>query len=75
MTTVTLPKSEYEMLKAEAQAYERILKALAKESVVTPPTKSRSKIFAVFEKTGKYNKKFLNSFKKGLKRSTFFTDR
>ena len=75
MSTVTLPKSEYEVLKAQASAYERLLKSVVKESIVTPPTRSKSKVLNAFKKTGKYNKDFLASFNKGLKRSTFFTDK
>jgi len=75
MSTVTLPKSEYEVLKAQASAYERLLKSVVKESVVTPPTRSKSKILGAFKKTGKYNKNFLASFKTGLKRSSFFIEK
>ena len=75
MTTVTLQKSEYEILKAQASAYERLLKSVAKESVAMPPTRSRSKVLSAFRKTGKYNKKFLASLNTGLKRSSYFTDK
>lgn len=75
MSTITLSKSEYEILKAQASAYERLLKAVVRESVITPPTKSRSKVFNAFKKTEKYNKNFLASFKTGLRRSSFFTEK
>jgi len=75
MSTVTLPKSEYDVLKAQASAYERLLKAATKESVVTPPTRSKVKVLNAFKRTKKYNKDFLASLKTGLKRSAFFTEK
>ncbi|OHA95905.1 MAG: hypothetical protein A2W64_00165 [Candidatus Zambryskibacteria bacterium RIFCSPLOWO2_02_39_10] len=75
MNTIILSKSEYEILKAQSSAYERLLSAITAQSIVTPPTKSKSKTLSAFRNTGKYNKNFLVSFKKGLHRSSFFTDK
>ena len=75
MNTVILSKSEYEVLKSQASAYERLLKVVSKDVSVIPPTRSKSKIFSAFEKSGKYDKNFLSSFKKGLKRSSFFSEK
>ena len=74
MNTITLLKSEYKVLKAQATAYGRLIKSVAAESDVTSPTRSRSAILNAFKKTGKYNKSFLMSFKKGLSRSSFFSE-
>jgi hypothetical protein len=74
MITVTVPKTEYEILKSQAYAYKQLLNAVS-ENAVTPPTRSKSKVLAAFKKTGKYNATFLTSLKKGLNRSSFFTQK
>ncbi len=75
MNTITLSKSEYEILKAQASAYGRLLKAATIESLATPSTRSKSKVMSAFKKTGKYDEDFLISLNKGLKRSSFFTEK
>ena len=75
MNTISVPRSEYEMLKAQATAYVRLLKSVATESIVTPPTRSRSMVMKELKKIGKYNKNFLKSLEKGLEESTFFSNK
>jgi hypothetical protein len=75
MTTVTVSKSEYDILKAQASAYRQLVKVAVLENEITPPTRSKSKVLEAFKKTGKYNKEFLISLKKGLSRSSFFTQK
>jgi len=38
----------------------------------SPPIKNARNVIAAFRKTGKYTERFLKSFEKGLKRSTYF---
>lgn len=38
----------------------------------TPPTSEASQVLAAFTKSGKYNKRFLSSLKKGLQESIYF---
>ena len=73
MSNVTIPKTEYEDLKERAVAYERMLEAAQGPFSLTPPEKSRRKIISAFKKVGKYNKNFITSLSKGLKRSNYFT--
>lgn len=73
MATITLNQKEYRELKSRAEAYDRILSAIKIKDIFTPPTtKSRKKIISEFKKTKLYNKKFIDSLEKGLKRSTYF---
>ncbi len=73
MSTIVLKKAEYEALKTRADAYDRFVFAMREDIFSPPPTRSRAKIFADFKKTGLYNKAFLASFARGLKRSPHFT--
>lgn len=72
MSLVTIPKIEYDDLRARASAYERMVSAAQTPFSLTPPERSQRKIIAAFRKTNKYNKEFLSSLKKGLGRSTYF---
>ncbi len=72
MTTVTIPKIEYEFLKNRATAYERVLSLAQDELRVSPPTRSRKEILSSLRGTGRYNRKFLASVSKGLRHSSYF---
>lgn len=71
-SSVTIPKTEYEELKARASAYERVVGALQNTFSLTPPERSKKKIIAEFKKTDKYSEEFLASLQHGLGRSTYF---
>lgn len=73
MSTIVLKKAEYEALKTRAEAYDRFIFAMKEDIFSPPPTRSRTKIISELKKTGLYNKNFLASFSRGLKRSTHFT--
>lgn len=73
MSTVTIPKIEYDFLKKRAIAYERVLSATKDEIFSPPPTRSRKTILGALHNTGRYNKAFLASVAKGLRRSAYFT--
>ncbi len=72
MKSITIPKTEYDDLRARATAYERVVLALENTFSFTPPERSRKKVIAEFKKTNKYNKEFLTSLERGLARSTYF---
>lgn len=72
MSTITLPKNEYQDLKKKARAYELILNVIEKDFFSPPPTRDSKKIVSEFKKTGLYNEKFIESLKRGLDRSSYF---
>lgn len=73
MSTVTIPKIKYQDIKKKADAYELILSILEKDFFAMPPMKDSKKIIGEFKKTGLYKKEFIESLKKGLSRSSYFT--
>jgi len=73
MATVTLPKIEYLNLKKRAEAFDKMVGSINPSFLFIPTEKSRKKIISDFSKTRLYNKAFLKSLEKGLKRSSFFT--
>ena len=73
MATITIPKIEYETLKKKATLYEHIRKMMERDIFAPPPTKNIKEVVDSFAKTKRYNKAFLESFKKGLERSSYFS--
>ncbi len=72
MNTVTITKTQYEALKKQATAYQRIVSAAHSDLFGPPPTHDVRKVIADFRKTKRYSKEFLNSLGKGLSRSSHF---
>lgn len=72
MSTVTIPKIEYEFLKQRATAYERVLSVAQDELYLPPPTRNRKEVLRVLRGTERYNRQFLASISKGLRRSSYF---
>ena len=71
--TITIPKTKYESLAEKAKAYKELKKAVSRTGFFDPPpTRKKSEILSAFRKSGFYNKKFLESFAKGLERSSYF---
>ena len=69
----TMPKQKYENLEEKAKAYDDLLKAISRGGFFEIPSVRKSKeIIKAFRTTKLYNKKFLDSFSRGLKRSSFF---
>jgi hypothetical protein len=73
MSIVTLQKTEYLSLKNRAEAFDTIVATINPEFLWVPREKSTKKVISEMSKTKLYNKKFLTSLEKGLKRSSFFT--
>lgn len=67
MTTVTIPKNEYQALKRQSVAYRKIAAQLFK-AVVRDDVASVVRDFAA---TGLYTKEFLVSLEKGLSKSSY----
>ena len=73
MSTITLPKIEYQDLKRKATMFERIVELAEKDDLFSPPPiHSRRQIINAFKKTKKYNPAFLQSLNRGLARSGYF---
>ena len=67
MSTITLPKIEYQKLKKEANAYRRIKTHLF-ESLIRDPI---DKVVQDFKETHLYSEAFLQDLERGLRRSSY----
>ena len=74
MSTITIPKIEYDFLKKRATAYERVLSIAQDEMFAPPPTRSEKNIIQTLRATKRYNKKFIASVNKGLRHSSYFAE-
>ena len=72
MSTITLPRDKYLLLKQRAEAYDLIVDIMEREFFSPPPIRSTKKIIAEFRRTGRYNEAFLGSLSRGLVRSSYF---
>lgn len=72
MAKVTISEKEYQGLLEKALRYEYLRHILQEDIFSPPPTQSRKSVIKEFRATGRYNKKFLESLAKGLKRSSYF---
>lgn len=72
MQTVTISKKEYEELIEKKLRYEYLHQIIESDIFSPPPTKDIKEIIGAFKKTGIYNQQFIDSLKKGLKRSVHF---
>lgn len=72
MVTVTISKKEYRELMEKKLKYEYIKGVFREDVFVSPPTKKTEEILKAFDSTKLYNKKFLKSLGKGLRRSPYF---
>jgi len=72
MTTIIIPKKEYQQLLERALRYDYLRQIMEEDHFASPPTRSIKDIVRAFQKTKKYNQKFIENLKKGLKRSSYF---
>lgn len=75
MSTVTISKKEYRELAEKGLRYEYLRRMLTEDIFSPPPTKSRGEVMSALSATGRYNKKFLASVRRGLGRSSYFSAR
>ncbi len=66
MSTITIPKPEYEILRKRAQAYEE-LAGVFFQKIKSEPV---NEIVEDFKKTGLYSQPFLRDLKEGLEKSS-----
>jgi len=72
MTTITIPKKEYQKILDKALRYEYLRQLMEKDIFSPPPTKNIGEIINAFKSTKKYNQQFINALEKGLERSSYF---
>ncbi|MGB2762455.1 MAG: hypothetical protein WBC21_02840 [Minisyncoccales bacterium] len=72
MATITIPKKEYQQLLENALRYQYIRHLMEEDIFVSPPVRDIEKMVQKFKETNLYSQKFLNSLKRGLKRSSYF---
>lgn len=72
MSTVTIPQKEYRELVEKRARYEQLREFFEEDIFSPPPTRRIDETIVAFLSTGKYSKKFLESLKKGLERSSYF---
>lgn len=72
MSTITIPKKEYEELVEKKFKYERLREVLEEDILSSPPIRSKKTVLSEFKGAKRYNKKFLEGLKAGLERSSYF---
>ena len=72
MNTITIPKKEYRELIEKKLRYEHLRQVIEADIFAPPPMHNVQKIIGAFRATKKYNREFLRSLEKGLKRSSYF---
>lgn len=72
MSNVTISKKEYDDLLDKKLRYEYMRQLLVGDYFSSPPTKKVSEAMKAFRESKRYNKEFLASLEKGLKRSAYF---
>jgi len=75
MSTITISKTQYEVLRRRAVAYERVVAAAREDIFSSPPTRDAKKVIRKFRATRRYSEAFLKSLEKGLSRSSYFKNR
>ncbi|MEK7173494.1 MAG: hypothetical protein AAB710_00235 [Patescibacteria group bacterium] len=74
MPTVTIDKKKYTELLEKELRYDYLRQAMEEDIFASPPERNRKKVLTELKSTGKYNKQFLDSMKRGLKRSSYFKE-
>jgi hypothetical protein len=74
MSTITIPKKEYQELLDTKLCYDYLRQLLDSNLFGPSPTKSKKAVISAFRKTGRYNEKFLKSLEGGLKKSSYFKE-
>ena len=66
--TITLPKTEYQRLKAQAKAYQKIMSKFFEFALKD----SVKEVVEDFRRTNLYTEEFLKDLEAGLKKSSYF---
>lgn len=71
MSNITISKREYQKLKQQAKAYQKLTKHLF-ESLIQSPIET---VVKDFRKTDLYTEEFLKDLEEGLRKSSYAKDR
>lgn len=71
MSTITIPKKQYQQLLDKALHYEYLRQLMSEDIFSLPPTKNVKEILSAFKETKTYSREFLQSLGKGLRRSSY----
>ena len=71
--TISVPIREYKRLKDIEERFTRVRDIAAPDFFAPPPTRDSKKIIAELRRSGRYNSSFLESVKKGLEESRYFS--
>ncbi len=73
MTTITIPRKEYNGLVDKALRYE-YFKSILEEDLTAPPSQRSAKLVVKdIEASKRYGSEFVDSLQKGLQRSDYFS--
>ena len=72
MSTITIPKKEYEELIEKRLRYEYLRRLMEEDIFSPPPIRKIREVMNEFKTTKRYNRQFLKSLEKGLNRSSYF---
>jgi len=72
MTTITIPKKEYEQLVDKALRYEYFQSVLKQDPLAPPSSRSTKEVIKELKATKQYSPEFIASLEKGLRRSDYF---
>ena len=72
MKTVTIPKKTYEELVEKKLRYDYLRQIMVADVFAPPSIRRTGEVVRQFRATKRYNKKFLESLERGLKRSSYF---
>lgn len=72
MFTITIQKKEYQDLIDKKLRYEYLRSILEEDLFSPPPTRRASEVIKAFRTSKGYNRKFLESLARGLRRSSYF---
>ena len=72
MSTITIPRKEYEELVDKRLRYEYLRQMMNGDIFSAPPEKNIKKVLKEFRASKKYSQKFIKSLENGLKRSSYF---
>ena len=72
MDKIIVSKKEYQNLINKSLRYDCFRQIMEEDFFSSPPTKNSKEIIKEFRDSGKYNKDFIKSLSRGLRRSSYF---
>lgn len=75
MASISISQKEYQQLLDKALRYDYLRQLIREDFFASPPTRSIKEIVRAFEATNLYKDKFIKSLERGLKRSSYFSNK